>query len=102
MIVRDAHITRIADNIYNLSILGLKALVALKNAWPDKTSHFVIGVQVNLRNPCLNVAESDGIPLIYQVADEKTSPSIARPRVGDNEDIIIEHCNIATGELFPG
>lgn len=100
MIEGHGYIPRISYDVDHLWIMRLKAFVTLQNARTHQSPHAMIGVEVNFGDPALNVQESDGLILVDQVSDEKTSPSISGTRIRREENVVRENREVAPGHLM--
>jgi hypothetical protein len=100
MIKGHGDIPRISYDVDHLWIMCLKAFVTLQNARTSQSSHPMIGVEVNFGDPALNVQESDGLILVDQVSDEKTSPSISGTRIRGEENVVRENREVAPRHLM--
>ena len=60
----------------------------------------MIGIEINLGNTRLDIAERDGIVLIDQVPYQESGPSISRTRIGSDKNVIVEYGDVAASQLL--
>jgi hypothetical protein len=102
VIERDGHIARVTHYVNDAAIVGLKTFVALEDARAWQAAHFAVGIEVNLRDAGLDVAESHRFLRPDQVAYQEAGPGIARSGVRNQEHIVGEDGDTPPSHLPSG
>src|ERR1700722_15107473 len=101
MIERDGHVARIAHNVDNARVLGLKAFVTFQDARPFKPSHRMVRIKVNLWQARFDVRKRDWIVRVDEITDQKSSPGVAGARIRNDENIIRKNGYVSSCHLTP-
>jgi len=102
VVKRYGNIARVANDVNNPAVVGLEALMTFQNARTRQPAQNAIGIEINLWETRFDVREGYRFVLIYQIANQEPRPSIARPRIRDQENIVREHGKISSRHLAAG
>jgi hypothetical protein len=70
--------------------MRLKAFMTLQHARARELPQESIMIEIDFRNPRLDVGKRDWIILVNQISQEKARPRVSRPEVRNQKDVIGE------------
>jgi hypothetical protein len=82
--------------------MWLKALMTLEHARPRQSPQEPITIEIDFRNPRLDVGECDRVILVDQISQKEACPSVAGPGIGNKENIIGKNRQAPTRDLPSG
>lgn len=101
IVIRNHHVARIADDVYQLLVPRIEVLVSLYEAWPGNAVKLAVRDVDNIRNQIIDIQETDLFFRKQQIRDQKPCPRIARSGIGNQETIIRENVEIAASSVQP-